>query len=49
MSGSCTPLRSKMAMLAVVAAVALLILSLPVLLPHLLSALWMAPGEGGHH
>lgn len=41
--------RSKMAMLAVVAAVALLILSLPVLLPHLLSALWMAPGEGGHH
>ena len=35
--------RSKLAILAVVAAVGLLIASLPVLLPHLMSALYMLP------
>ncbi len=35
--------RSKLAVLAVVAALALLIAALPVLLPHLMSALYMLP------
>ena len=38
--------RSKMALVVVAAAVALLIATLPVTLPHMMSALWMLPGEG---
>jgi hypothetical protein len=37
--------RSKMAVLAVVAAVAVLIATLPITLPHLMSALRMLPGQ----
>jgi hypothetical protein len=37
--------RGKMALVAVAAAVALLIATLPFTLPHLMSALWMLPGE----
>ena len=40
--------RSKMALLAVAAIVALLIASLPLTLPHMMSALWMPPGLGSH-
>lgn len=38
----------KIAFLAVLAALALLIAALPFLMPHLLSALWRLPGEGVH-
>lgn len=38
--------RGKMALVAVAAAVALLIATLPITLPHLMSALWLLPGEG---
>jgi len=39
--------KTKLAFLMVVAVVALLIALSPILLPHLISALWLAPGEGG--
>jgi hypothetical protein len=39
--------RSKLALVIVAAAVALLIATLPITLPHMMSALWMLPGEGG--
>jgi hypothetical protein len=38
--------RSKMAVVVVAATVALLVVTLPFTLPHLLSAFWMLPGEG---
>jgi hypothetical protein len=38
--------RGKMAVVVVAAAVALLIATLPLTLPHLLSAFWLLPGEG---
>jgi hypothetical protein len=38
--------RSKLAVVAVAAAVALLIATLPLTLPHMMNALWMLPGEG---
>jgi hypothetical protein len=38
--------RGKLAMVVVAAAVALLIATLPLTLPHLISALWRLPGEG---
>ncbi|HEY4030031.1 MAG TPA: hypothetical protein VGM25_06780 [Caulobacteraceae bacterium] len=39
--------RGKLALVVVLAAVALLIATLPITLPHMMSALWMLPGEGG--
>ena len=37
--------RSKMAVVVVAAAVALLVATLPITLPHILSAFWLLPGE----
>jgi hypothetical protein len=37
--------RSKMAVAVVAAALALLIVTLPITLPHILSAFWLLPGE----
>lgn len=39
--------KAKLAFLVLMAIVALLIAAMPVLLPHLISALWLLPGEGG--
>ena len=38
--------RGKLAVMVVAVAVALAIVTLPITLPHLMSALWMLPGEG---
>ena len=44
--GGVTRNKAKLAFLVLLAVLAALIAALPVLMPHMMSALWRAPGEG---